>query len=149
MLAHLQRRAENAIAGVDRVLLCTFGPAEIQAGEFECKASGLRVYLRVPLSSDHLFNLETHPEVVVSAKGWQIRGKARVTSPQEAPANFALEDDDQSRWFALVQVRPDRLQLMDAFGNIEETIDVTEALPARETTQEKLLPNLQDKPDGE
>jgi hypothetical protein len=126
MLAHLQRRAEDAVAGVDRVLLCTFGPAEIQAGEFECEALGLRLYLRVPRSSDHLFNLESHPEVVVSAKAWQMRGKARVSLPHEMPENSALGDAEQSQWFALVLVRPDRLQLMDESGNVEETIDVIE-----------------------
>src|SRR3712207_6298913 len=77
MLNHLRQRIAETLAPVRSATLATDGPAGLLAHLLPCAASGTLLYLLVPRTSDHLFNLESHPSVVVATLGWQVHGCAR------------------------------------------------------------------------
>jgi hypothetical protein len=83
----------------------------------------LGLYLLVPRTSDHLFNLEHNPEVVVTTGTWQVRGVARIAP--ERPAGLALLQQPDAVWCEVVMVRPLRLQIEPQGGRGHaETIDI-------------------------
>ncbi len=55
-------------------VLATSGPAGVQASEFPCEAIDLNLYLLVPQTSDHLFNLEHDSAVTLLTPEWELRG---------------------------------------------------------------------------
>lgn len=124
MLLHLRRRVEERLAQSPRALLSTCGPAKIQSDEFECQARGLLLYMRVPLASDHLFNLEGGGGVVLTTPCWQVRGSARLLPNDAGPAGLNLGADEAKRWFALLEIQPERVHLFAADGSTVETIDI-------------------------
>jgi hypothetical protein len=127
MLAHLRKRVEAALADTHEVTLSTYGPANLQVAELPCEARGLRLYVWTPSSSDHLFNLETNPEVVVTTTHWQLRGHARALLGQAALAGLALTQGRSEQWGTLLEVRPTQIQLGRwADANYGETIDIDE-----------------------
>jgi hypothetical protein len=79
------------------------------------------LYVLVPDTSDHLFNLESEPEVAVTAETWHLRGTADIV--QDRKDVFSA---DQSQWHTVVRVTPVRLHILPAKGdtaNYAETID--------------------------
>jgi hypothetical protein len=130
VLSHLRKRAELTLAQTHRASLSTCGPADIQTDCFNCTSAGLLLYVEVPYSSDHLFNLESHTAVVVTAPGFHLRGCARLVDAGRSPAGLVV-GSGEGAWRALVEIRPVRLQILDENGLIVETIDVEqEASPA-------------------
>jgi hypothetical protein len=86
-----------------------------------CIGRGTTLYILVPDTSDHLFNLESEPEVAVTAGTWHLRGMADIVQD-----NADLFSVDQSQWHTVVRVTPARLHLLPAKGglaNYAETID--------------------------
>jgi hypothetical protein len=65
------------------------------------------LYLLVPNTSDHLFNLETEPEVAVIAETWRLHGTADIV--QDSPDVFSAE---QRQWHTLVRITPVRLHIL-------------------------------------
>jgi hypothetical protein len=125
MLDYAHQRAIEALKLPRRVVLATSGPAGVQAGEFPCEAIGLNLYLLVPQTSDHLFNLEQEPNVTLLAAGWELKGKARITSPNAAVLELGLLREAGAQWCVLVRVHPCQLQIrrQDGWGYLE-TIDL-------------------------
>jgi hypothetical protein len=86
----------------------------------QCTARGTSLYLLVPDTSDHLFNLEIEPEVAVTGESWGLRGTVDIiqNSPDLFPAN-------QSQWHTVVRVTPIRLHIQagSSMANYAETID--------------------------
>ena len=123
MLEHLRQRVIDALAGAQTVTLTTGGAAGLQASHLSCQAVGLRLYVLVPRASDHLFNIEAEPGVVVIDAVWQLKGTARVVPPDDWPA--ALWQHPDSAWSAAVEITPTRLTLLRPdTGSPLETIDV-------------------------
>jgi hypothetical protein len=111
MLTHLQQRVIDMLAKYDRVTFVTCGPAGPQASLVNCRSEGMALCLHVPMTSDHLFNLEHGEDAVALTEEWELRGEARVLS------NTGPE--------AVVEFRPARLQVFDADHiNFVETIDI-------------------------
>ena len=81
MLDYARHRALDALKIPRMAVLATSGPAGIQAGEFPCEAIDLDLYLLVPKSSDHLFNLEHDSSVTLLTAGWGLKGKAQIIPP--------------------------------------------------------------------
>lgn len=127
MLQHIRQRVVAALAEVNTVTLSTYGPAGLQAGLFACEGVELMLYLLVPSTSDHLFNLEHNPNVVVTTESWQLRGTAVVT--RERPAGLALLRQPDAGWCELVVVSPTRLQIArtDDSGHAE-TFDLNQRM---------------------
>lgn len=121
MLDKLRDRAAQILAGTHFCTLATTGPAGLQASMVRCTARGISLYLLVSDTSDHLFNLETEPDVAVTTETWHLCGTAEIIkdSPDLFPA-------DQSQWHTLVRVTPVRLHILPAkrgTANYIETID--------------------------
>jgi hypothetical protein len=135
MLNHLRQRVKETLSSATSATLSTHGVAGIQANVFPCENLDLDLYLLVPRTSDHLFNLERTPEVVVTTEAWQLRGVARIAA--ERPAALGLLQLPDTNWCELVVVRPTRLQIEQPGGSgSAETIDV-EWSPEDETDPAK------------
>lgn len=125
MLDYARQRAIEALRLSHKVVLATSGPAGVQAGEFSCEAIGLNLYLLVPQTSNHLFNLEQDPNVTLLAAGWELKGKAQIISPDEAVLELGLLREAGAQWCVLLRVDPFQLQIrrQDGWGYLE-TIDL-------------------------
>jgi len=123
MLSHLRQRAADALAAAASATLSSHGPAGIQVNVFPCEARELVLYLLVPRTSDHLFNLESESEVVVWTESWQARGRGYLVP--ESPAGLALLERPDAAWCQVVAVYPSRLQIERSSGSeYAETIDI-------------------------
>lgn len=121
MLDKLREQVAQTLAETEWCTLATTGPAGIQASLFRCAGRGTTLYLLVPDTSDHLFNLENEPEVAVTAESWHLRGLAEIVKD-----NLDLFSANESQWHTLVRVTPVRFHLLPAKGgpvNYAETID--------------------------
>jgi hypothetical protein len=123
MLNHLRQRVTETLSAAKAATLSTHGAAGIQANVFPCESVDLGLYLLIPRTSDHLFNLEYNPEVVVTTETWQVRGVACVAP--DCPDGLALLQQPDAAWCEVVAVRPTRLQIEWPGGSGHaETIDI-------------------------
>lgn len=116
---YARQRAEQIMTFTRRVILITNGPAGVQASECACEICGLVIYLLVPRTSDHLFNLETEPGVILLAGRWMAKGKAVLV--WSAPRDLEIMKTTGAEWCQLVLLRPDEIQILrlDGWGSIE------------------------------
>jgi hypothetical protein len=124
MLEHLRRRVCAALAAEQEGLLATCGQADLQVSRLPCEGQDLKLYLLVPRASDHLFNLEHEPQVVVVTPAWELRGRARLVRAAEQPPELRLSRRGEAQWSALVEVSAERLHLYGSGQRTAETIDV-------------------------
>jgi len=81
LLRELRRQALEEIPNEPHSTLCTSGPAGVQASaETAMVGKDQTVLLRLPMTTEHVFNLEENPEVVLVAESWQLRGIGQVAS---------------------------------------------------------------------
>jgi hypothetical protein len=81
LLSELRRQALDVIQNAPQCTLCTSGPAGVQASaETAIVQKDQTILLRLPLTTEHVFNLEENPEAVLMAEAWQLRGVGQVTS---------------------------------------------------------------------
>jgi hypothetical protein len=134
MLDHLRQKAAQSLASVDSVILSSYGPADIQSSHVSCTSEGLTLYVFIPLSSDHLLNLEYKPGIVASTGAWELLGTARVLNREEIPPAIEFSEhrvppNGQASaayvaWEYVVEIRPSRLTLRSQTGQgYIETID--------------------------
>lgn len=125
MLDYARQRAIEALRIPRRALLATSGPAGLQAGEFPCEAVELNLYLLVPKTCDHLFNLEHDSTATLLTAVWELRGEAQVISPNALNIELDLLREPDAEWCELVRVDPRRMQVRREgnWGNLE-TIDL-------------------------
>ncbi len=125
MLDYARQRAIQALKFSRRAVLVTSGPAGVQASEFPCEAIELELYLVVPKTSDHLFNLEHVSAVNVLTDKWEMKGVAQVISPHTMDIELEISRQPEAEWNVLVQVSPCTLQIRreEGWGN-HETIDI-------------------------
>jgi hypothetical protein len=127
MLDKLRAEALALIAATPHCILSTTGPAGIQTSVVACIVHDDCVYVLVPSTADHLFNLEHETKVILTTALWQLRGAALAiggsegrngTAPREISARARIEG------YLLVEVFPIRMQI-EAAGNrrYRETID--------------------------
>lgn len=121
MLDYARQRASEALRIPRSAVLATSGPAGIQAGEFPCEAIDLDLYLLVPKTSDHLFNLEHDSTVTLLTTGWELKGQAQIIPPGVPDLSLELLREPAAEWCVLVRVDPLRLQIRreEGWGNIE------------------------------
>jgi hypothetical protein len=123
MLNHLRQRVMEILSAAGTVTLSTHGAAGIQANVFPCETVEMTLYLLIPHTSDHLFNLEHNHEVVVTTEAWQVRGVAYIVPYR--PVGLALLQQPDAAWCEVVAVRPMRLQIDRPGGTgYAETIDI-------------------------
>jgi hypothetical protein len=125
MLDYARQRAIEALRIPRRAVLATSGPAGLQAGEFPCQAIDADLYLLVPWTSDHLFNLEHDPSVTLLTAEWELKGEAQMISPTALDLELDLLKEPGAEWCGLVRVNPCRIQIRREKGwGYLETIEL-------------------------
>ncbi len=125
MLDYVRQRAIRALKFSRRAVLVTSGPAGVQASEFACEPIELELYLLVPKTSDHLFNLEHVSAVNVLSDRWEMKGVAQIISHHPTDLDLQILGQPEAEWSVLVRVSPCKLQIRreEGWGNLE-TIDI-------------------------
>ncbi len=125
MLDYARQRAIEALKTPRIAVLVTSGPAGVQASEFPCEVIDLNLYLLVPQTSDHLFNLEYDSIVTVLTAGCELKGQAQIVSRGAPDLELDLWREPGAAWCALVRVEISRAQIRSerGWGNLE-TIDL-------------------------
>ncbi len=125
MFDYARQRAREALRIPHKAVLATNGPAGLQAGEFSCEAIDLEIFLLVPTTSDHLFNLEHDSNVTLLTAEWEMKGNAKIVSSEPFNRKLDLLLDPNAKWCALVKVDPCMMQIRrkKGWGNLE-TIDL-------------------------
>ncbi len=125
MLDYAHQRAKEALKLPRQAVFVTQGPAGIQASQVQCQAVDLILYLLVPKTSDHLFNLESESSVVLLAAGLDLKGNAQVIPIDSLDFELELLKNPQAGWCVLVRVEPIHLHIhrAEGWGNLE-SIDV-------------------------
>jgi hypothetical protein len=126
MINYALERAIEILKTAHAATLGTTGPAGVQVSEFPCEAVELDLYLLLPRTSDHLFNLERDCRVALHTDQWEVTGKGRTLSPAESWPQIALLPQTGAAWHVLVKVVPSQIQILRAEGwGPSETIDLT------------------------
>ncbi len=126
MLDYARQRAGETLRSAHSAVLATNGPAGVQISEVECQAAGVTLYLLVPETSDHLFNLEHCSAVSLLAADWQVKGEAEiisaeVVSKQDPAVELELLQHMGTKWSVLVRVVPAQVELRrhGGWGTVE------------------------------
>ena len=123
-LDYARQHAIEALRIPRKAVLATSGPAGLQASEFPCEAVELSLFLLVPKTSDHLFNLEHGSTVTLLAVGWELKGEAQVVSPNALDLELDLLREPGAQWCEVVRVDPWRMQVRrEGNWGYLETID--------------------------
>lgn len=139
MLEHLKQRVIAILEPTQVVTLSTHGPAGIQAQVLPCIAQGLRLFVFVPTTSDHLYNLEQEPDVVATTSDWQLRGLGRTLLPSEIPADFPLFRVIQAVDYSVVEINPVRVEIGRPNGSgFLESIDIDDDQSQSYSTVDRL-----------
>ncbi len=125
MLDYAHQRAIEALGSPRTAVLVTSGPAGVQANEFRCEVMSLDLYLLVPQTSDHLFNLEHDVAVTLLTATCEIKGTAQIISRGTLNLELDLLREQGTAWCVLVRVKPSQMQIRreQGWGNLE-TIDL-------------------------
>ncbi len=125
MLVYARQRAIEALRVPQTVVLATCGPTGVMVSEFPCESIDLVLYLSLPQTSDHLFNLEQDTRVALLAEEWELQGKGRALSPAEEQPELKLLSKVETEWSVLVKVEPTQIQFRRTEGwGKAETIDL-------------------------
>ncbi len=125
MLNYAREHAIAALRAPRKAVLATNGPAGVQASELLCEAIELDLYLLVPQTSDHLFNIEHDSAVTLVSAGWELKGKARVIATKREDLGLDLLREPEAEWCVLVRIEPYQVQIRREGGwGHRETIDL-------------------------
>jgi hypothetical protein len=125
MLNYARERAIEVLKSARTAVLATTGLAGVQVSEFPCEAVELDIYLLLPLTSDHLFNLERDQRIALHTEKWELIGKGQVLSPDEKLPRISLLPKTGIAWYVVIKVAPSKIQVLrpDGWGPAE-TIDL-------------------------
>ena len=125
MLDYARQRAIEALGTPCTAVLVTSGPAGVQASEFRCETMDLDLYLLVPQTSDHLFNLEHESTVTLLMARCEVKGKAQIISSGIPDLKLELLHEPGAEWCTFVRVEISQVQIRSeqGWGNLE-TIDL-------------------------
>ena len=126
MINYARERAIEILKTASTAVLATNGPSGVQVGEFPCEAVDLDIYLLVPKTSDHLFNIEQDERIALHTDCWELTGKGRALSSQDNWPETSLIPKTETAWYILVKVVPSQVQVLRSDGwGPAETIDLT------------------------
>ena len=124
-LDYARQRAVEALKAPHRAVLVTSGPAGVEVGTFPCEATDLEIYLLVPRTSDHLFNLEHNSKVTLLTPAWQLKGEAQIVALNAEDLELNLFNEPEKEWCVTVRVSPCQVQIRREVGwGYLETIDL-------------------------
>ena len=121
MLDKLRDQALNTLAAGSDCTLSSSGPAGLQASLIPYRVADHKIYILIPITSDHLFNLETEPRVILTTPEWQLIGAAAMIEP--TPSLLALFTLPETRWRQWVEITPQRVQLEPGQAQPRITVD--------------------------
>jgi hypothetical protein len=125
MFNYAQQRAREVLGSPRAAVLVTNGPAGVQVGEFPCAALGVSLYLLVPQTSDHLFNLEYEAQVTLLIARCEVKGTAQIISRNAVDLTCDLLCEPAADWCAFVRVEISQVQIRsDAGWGNRETLDL-------------------------
>jgi len=114
MNTHLKQRIEELLNQYDAATLATCGPEGPQISRVPYQLHQFHLVLFLPHGSDHLFNLEDRPELVLLSPIWKLHGQIASEGDIAAP----------HEWQRVVYVEPSRLHILSKDGQRTiETID--------------------------
>ena len=116
MLDYARQRAIEALKNSRRAVIATSGPAGIQAGEFPCEAVSLDLYLLVPKTSDHIFNLEHDHSVTLLTSRWEVKGEAELIDLPTSDLEVDFLNEPGAEWCRIVRVHPHQIHIRRAKG---------------------------------
>lgn len=126
MINYARERAIEVLKTVHTAVLATISLAGVEVGEFSCEAIDLDLYLIIPRTSDHLFNLERDGRVALHTDQLNLTGTGRVLSPEDKWPSISLLPKAGKGWYVIVKVVLNQVQILRAEGwGPEETIDLT------------------------
>jgi hypothetical protein len=108
MNIYLQQRVNDLLNQHNTATLATCGPAGPQISIVTYSVERWQPHLTLPHGSDHLFNLETQPALVLMTEGWRLHGQGRI-----------IHDD---RRLLVIVVTGTRLHVLNGQHSVE-TID--------------------------
>jgi hypothetical protein len=113
MDTQLHAHIRNFLDRYTHATLATCGAAGPQISLVAYQRHNLQLYLLLPGTSDHLFNLSTQTEVMLLTPMWRLCGYGNVQADGPVPPLPAFQ--------TLVLVTPRALHILDAAG--EQTIE--------------------------
>lgn len=123
MLDYARQRTIEILRIPRKAVLATNGPAGLQIGEFPCEAIGLYLYLLVPSSSDHLFNLEQDASVTLLSDIWKLIGEAQLITPTP-DIELEIIREPEAKWCKIIRVNPTQMHIRRERGwGYHETIE--------------------------
>jgi len=125
MLDYVHQRAREILGDVWSAVLATSGPAGVRAGEFTCEVFDLQLFLLLPQTSDHLYNIKHDPRVTLLTPDWEMQGLAEIVPKGSSGINIALLLSPSAKWYDVVKVEPHLLHVKKKNGwGYVETIDL-------------------------
>ncbi|HRW06722.1 MAG TPA: hypothetical protein P5121_16575 [Caldilineaceae bacterium] len=119
MLDRLRDQAFQALAATSHCTLSTSGPAGLCASNVDLAVVSGHLYVLIPNTSDHLFNLEQESVVALTAERWELSGHAMQIATGESPFT-----PQQTAWSVVFQIIPQRMHLPpDDEDHTHRTID--------------------------
>lgn len=119
MLDRLRDQAFQALTATSHCTLSTVGPAGLCASNVALAVESNRLYVLIPNTSDHLFNLEQDTAVALTAETWELTGQAAQIAADESPFT-----PQQTAWAVVFQITPQRMHLPpDDADHTHRTID--------------------------
>ena len=126
MINYARERAVELLKTASTAVLATNGPLGVQVSEFPCETVGLDIYLLVPKTSDHLFNLEHDDRVALHTEQWELTGKGQVLSSEGKWPQISLLPKTGTAYYVLIKIVPSQIQVLRSEGwGPAETIDLT------------------------
>jgi hypothetical protein len=125
MINYARERAKEILKTARTAILATVGTAGLKVSQFPCEAVDLDLYLLLPQTSDHLFNLEQDSRVALHTDQWELTGRGRALSSEEKCPQINLIPKTGAAWYVLVKVVPSQIHILRAEGwGPIETIDL-------------------------
>ena len=107
MLDKLRNQAFQILAATPTCTLSTTGPAGLQASNIALGVDQARLFMLVPDTSEHLFNLEHDRLVALTAENWELTGSAVKIDSAAAPFT-----PQQMAWCVVFEITPRRMHFV-------------------------------------
>ena len=125
MMNYARERAIKILKTVETAIVATNGPSGVQVSQFPCEAAGLDIYLLLPRTSDHLFNLEQDERVALHTDQFELSGNGHIIESGEEWPRISLVPETGTNWYVLVKIVPSQIQVLRKEGwGPAETIDL-------------------------
>jgi len=125
MINYSRERALEIIKTAHTAILASIGPSGVQVSEFPCENVGQDIYLLLPRTSDHLFNLEKDDKIALHTEKFDLTGKGQVLISEDQWPRISLVPKTGTSWYVLLKIVPGQIHVLRKEGwGPAETIDL-------------------------